>query len=79
LAVADHRRRAFLSRDLLTFDYTINIIALLGDGVSVKIYGIKPLFNSWSDKKSLPAMIMRVDSKYRFQMKTLSLNFKPHR
>ncbi len=31
---------------LLTFDYTINIIALLGDGVSEKIDGIKPLWST---------------------------------
>ena len=31
---------------LLTFDYTINIIALLGDGVAEKIDGIKPLWST---------------------------------
>jgi hypothetical protein len=31
---------------LLTFDYTINLIALLGDGVSEKIDGIKPLWST---------------------------------
>ncbi|MBL7542457.1 MAG: hypothetical protein JNL11_01505 [Bdellovibrionaceae bacterium] len=31
---------------LLTFDYTINTIALLGDGVAEKIDGIKPLWST---------------------------------
>lgn len=31
---------------LLSFDYTINVIALLGDGVSERIDGIKPLWST---------------------------------
>lgn len=31
---------------LLTFDYTINLIALIGDGISEKIDGIKPLWST---------------------------------
>lgn len=40
-------KRVFISVFLLlTFDYTINLIALLGDGVSEKIDGIKPLWST---------------------------------
>lgn len=40
-------KRVFISVFLLlTFDYTINTIALLGDGVAEKIDGIKPLWSA---------------------------------
>jgi hypothetical protein len=40
-------KRVFVSVFLLlSFDYTINLIALLGDGVAEKIDGIKPLWST---------------------------------